>query len=73
MKASWQIEADGLVCRWSNPQENTPLTQDASPKVQESFVQKLPGFAAHSPLGSGEWIAPWSARWSVPRPTSVER
>ena len=26
----------------------------------------VPNFAAHSPLGSGEWIAPWHQRWSLP-------
>lgn len=26
----------------------------------------VPNFGAHSPFGSGEWIAPWHVRWSVP-------
>ncbi len=25
----------------------------------------VPSFARHSPLGSGEWIAPWNVRWRV--------
>jgi hypothetical protein len=27
----------------------------------------VPNFAERSPSGSGEWMAPWNVRWSVPR------
>jgi hypothetical protein len=74
MKTSWQIERGGLLCRWFNSEEriqyNVPWLQEASTETYGKFVEPIPDFAAHSPLGSGEWFVPWDARWSVPRPFS---
>ena len=71
MKTSWQGESGGLTCRWSDllesDQSSSTLSQDASASAHASFVPLTPDFAAHSPLGSGEWFVPWNCRWSVPR------
>jgi hypothetical protein len=70
MATSWRNEEDGLECRWSVPEQPTPYRapwiQETPQPVDRSAVPSLPDFAAHSPLGSGEWFAPWNARWSVP-------
>ena len=70
MKTSWQTEADGIVCRWSETGERiqyNPLwLQEASRSVDRSIPPAVPDFSTHSPLGSGEWFVPWNARWNVP-------
>jgi hypothetical protein len=62
MKTSWQTETGRLECRWSGlwdgVQEKSPVVQEASTGVYESFAQPLPDFASHSLLGSGEWFVP---------------
>ena len=72
MKILWQSESGGLVCRWSDllesDQSTSPVAREASTGVYARFVPPMPDFAAHSPLGSGEWFVPWNSRWSVPRP-----
>jgi len=70
MKTSWQTEANQIVCRWpeagKHVEYNPPWLQEALQSVDRSATPALPDFAAHSPLGSGEWFVPWNARWSVP-------
>jgi hypothetical protein len=70
MKTSWQAESGEIVCRWSVAQEhvpyNPPWIQEAANSLDRSVMPALPDFTLHSPLGSGEWFVPWSARWSVP-------
>jgi hypothetical protein len=67
-----QGESGVLICRWSDLLEgdrsNSPISQDTSGESYASFLPPPPDFAAHSPLGSGEWFVPWNSRWSVPRP-----
>jgi hypothetical protein len=74
MKASWQSESGGLLCRWSDLLEGdrskSSITPEASTGINGSFLPLPPDFAAHSLLGSGEWYVPWNFRWSVPRPCS---
>jgi hypothetical protein len=71
MKASWQSESGGLLCQWSDLLEGdrskSPITPEASTGIYGSFLPPTPDFAAHSPLGSGEWYLPWNSRWIVPR------
>ena len=75
MKTSWQAESGGLTCRWSDILEgdtsDSPTTLQSSTGTTGTFVPPMPDFAAHSPLGSGEWFVPWAARWSVQRSLSV--
>ena len=70
MKTSWKEETDRLVCRWSPPEElnrhSPPWLAELSTSSIESPAPPVPDFAAHSPLGSGEWFVPWNARWSLP-------
>jgi len=69
MNPGWSVEGDRLACRWSEALEsshyNPEWFREASPSVFETTPAPFPDFAAHSLLGSGEWIAPWQARWSV--------
>jgi hypothetical protein len=70
MKGSWRTETGRLEFRWSDPIEpalcSPPRIDEAPPAIDRSAVSSLPDFAAHSPLGSGEWFSPWNTRWSVP-------
>jgi hypothetical protein len=70
MKTSWQTEAGHLECRWADlgqqVRRSVPWMHDASEGADRSRVSSMPNFAEHSPLGSGEWFAPWSMRWSLP-------
>ena len=73
-KTLWQMEADSIVCRWSETGEriqyNPPRLQEASRSVVRSVTPEIPDFTTHSLLGSGEWFVPWKVRWSVPgKPT----
>ena len=67
MKISWLTETGGIVSRWSEAgerdQHNAPWIHGKSESVP---LPSTPDFARHSPFGSGEWFAPWNARWSVP-------
>jgi hypothetical protein len=67
MKIAWQAEAGSLACNWAEALESgrsrPDWLQEASTDV--AATPQIPDFAAHSPLGSGEWIVPWNARWSV--------
>jgi hypothetical protein len=71
MKTSWQSETRSLECRWFEAgqavQRVGPQIEGASESRDRSFLPSIPDFASHSPLGSGEWFAPWSQRWSLPR------
>jgi hypothetical protein len=71
MNTSWLSESGDLLCRWTDAGAGIPYSppwgQETSSGVDQTFVEPLPDFAAHSPLGSGEWFVPWDARWSVPR------
>jgi len=75
MNPGWSVEAGRLACRWSGIMERRRYTpawfHGASPGAFENTAPPIPDFAAHSPLGSGEWIAPWRARWSLPTPSSI--
>jgi hypothetical protein len=70
MKTAWQTETGSLECRWAGLPDRKPYNsawfQQASSEAYESALPPVPDFAAHSPLGSGEWFVPWSARWCVP-------
>jgi hypothetical protein len=75
MNGSWQAEDAHLRFRWSEIGEFAPYHPDwmeeasngREPSRQASTGSTpLPNFAAHSPLGSGEWFVPWDARWCVP-------
>ena len=75
MKTSWHAESGRFLCRWSDPldgdQEKPPVVLEASAEVYESYLPPMPDFAAHSLLGSGEWMVPWDHRWSVQRSSTV--
>ena len=74
MKTSWQTDTGHLECRWSDPGElrrNDSWMHDISEASDRSAVPSIPDFARHSPLGSGEWFAPWNVRWSVPERTQL--
>jgi hypothetical protein len=54
---------------WSETGERLPY--NLAVKVEPSdnshnATASVSNFGAHSPLGSGEWIAPWHMRWNVP-------
>ena len=70
MNSAWQMESGRLTRRWSGVPEYSPYRprrhQQESESLQGNILQLLPDFAAHSPLGSGEWIVPWNLRWSLP-------
>jgi len=69
MNSGWRVEGRGLARSWSIPREWSPhrpaWLEEPSLAAADNPAPPLPDFAAHSPLGSGEWIAPWHARWSV--------
>jgi hypothetical protein len=71
MKTAWQDQSGCLVCRWSDLPESdestAPVVREALTEPFERFEPSMPNFAAHSPLGSGEWFVPWNYRWRVPR------
>jgi hypothetical protein len=73
MKTSWQTETGSLECRWSETGQSLrladPWIQNDSGVMDASCTPSIPDFASHSPLGSGEWFAPWNMRWSLPRRT----
>jgi hypothetical protein len=51
---------------WSETGERLPYNREwiePSDSTHNATVQ-VPNFVEHSPLGSGEWIAPWHMRWS---------
>jgi uncharacterized protein YodC (DUF2158 family) len=68
MKTSWQSETGRLECRWFEGGHSVRQTdlEDSPENKDRSFSPSIPDFACHSPLGSGEWFAPWSARWILP-------
>ena len=70
MTSGWQMEAEQILLRWSglemDPQRNQLWMEGLSQANDECLLPQLPDFAAHSPLGSGEWLTPWNARWSLP-------
>jgi hypothetical protein len=54
---------------WSETGERLPYSlavEVESSDNTHNATASVPNFGAHSPLGSGEWIAPWDMRWSVP-------
>jgi len=70
MNSTWQARSGHLACRWTGlfePGRSTPTwLQESSQGASHNAVVPIPDFAAHSPLGSGEWIVPWNLRWSLP-------
>ena len=70
MTGSWKAEQDGLAHHWPEDLSdirNRPAWLGEAP--DGDFCKSpscVPEFAAHSPMGSGEWIAPWKVRWSLP-------
>ena len=70
MKREWQTEANRIEIRWTGLQ-----MEDGSDRswlnefsdCRDSIPTPLvPDLCAHSPLGSGEWMVPWDARWTRP-------
>jgi hypothetical protein len=62
-KASWKMEADRLVCRWSEAGErvqyNPPWMQNASIDVYRKSVSPSDmDFRKLSPFGGGKWYVP---------------
>ena len=54
---------------WSESGERLPYNPEWAVEPSDNTynaTNQIPSFARHSPLGSGEWIAPWNVRWSVP-------
>ena len=54
---------------WSDSGERLPYNPEWAVEPSDNThnaTSPVPSFGSHSPLGSGEWIAPWNARWSVP-------
>ena len=70
INTSWQTEANCLVWRWFEAGKcvtyNPLWIQEDSGNVSANVPSPVPDFARHSPFGSGEWFAPWNARWSLP-------
>jgi hypothetical protein len=70
MCGSWRGETHHLEFRWSDLEQPNSYRlswiEEASTGEAEAAVPDLPDFAAHSPLGSGEWFVPWNSRWSIP-------
>jgi hypothetical protein len=70
MNPTWNAESGRLACRWSGALDrnryNATWLQEPSKGSGDNAVVPVPNFAAHSPLGSGEWFVPWNRRWSVP-------
>jgi hypothetical protein len=70
MNTSWQTANKDIACRWAEPdvEFHYDLTwmEEVQGEIVTSGAGEIPDFAAHSPLGSGEWFAPWNARWSLP-------
>ena len=57
------------LAMWSESGERLPYNPQWAIEPSDNThnaTNSLPNFGAHSPLGSGEWIAPWNVRWSVP-------
>ena len=55
---------------WSETGERLPYNPEWAVEPSDNThnaTSPVPNFAEHSPLGSGEWMAPWNVRWSVPR------
>ena len=71
MKASWETETGQLKCHWCEGGQSVQRTglEEVSETRDRSLAPTIPDFARHSPLGSGEWIAPWNVRWSLPTRT----
>ena len=70
MKTFWETESGHLECHWC---ESDQSVQRTAPHIEETLKTRdrgvtpaFPDFARHSPLGSGEWFAPWNLRWSRP-------
>ena len=71
MKTAWHIGGLAYYVDGSDNGACIPnWIEESSNKFCGSFVQPIPDFAAHSPLGSGEWFVPWDMRWNVSRPFS---
>jgi hypothetical protein len=54
---------------WSETGERLPYSLSVEVEPADNThgaTDSVPNFGAHSPLGSGEWIAPWHMRWSLP-------
>ncbi len=68
MKTSWQTETGHLECHWFEAGQSVQRTglEESSENADRSLSPSIPDFARHSPFGSGEWFAPWNARWSLP-------
>ncbi len=70
MQTSWQAVNGGITCEWTDPDVQTHCDlswlEDIQDEIVTSGADEIPDFASHSPLGSGEWFAPWNARWSLP-------
>jgi len=70
MNSAWNADSGSLACRWSGALERDPSKlsglQEQPAGEGHNAVVPIPNFAAHSPLGSGEWFVPWRLRWSVP-------
>jgi hypothetical protein len=74
MNSTWQAHSGGLAWRWSGlfeQRRQTPtMVEEPSRGADHNAVVPITDFAAHSPLGSGEWFTPWSLRWGVPTRSS---
>jgi hypothetical protein len=70
MNTSWQTANPGIACRWTVPgaERSYDLSwlEESQGGLGAIEADEHPDFATHSPLGSGEWFAPWNARWSLP-------
>jgi len=57
------------IAMWSESGERLPYNPDWTVEPSDNTANAtmpLPNYAGRSLLGSGEWIAPWNVRWSVP-------
>jgi len=57
------------LAMWSDSGKRLPYNPQWAIEPSDNShnaTSPVPSFAHHSPLGSGEWIAPWNVRWSVP-------
>jgi hypothetical protein len=70
MNTSWQTANPGIAPRWADPDVEAHYDLSWMEEMEDEIVttaaEAVQDFATHSPLGSGEWFAPWNARWSLP-------
>lgn len=70
MTSGWQTGSSHIELRWTELTRNAPpdrsWLQDFPAGHEALLAPLVPDLSAHSPLGSGEWMVPWDARWSLP-------